>query len=226
MVPRSRFISVLLTLGLGVFVLGGPSMAWSHEGHRSKSKAPNASKKVEERSSDTPASPERPEGTGSPGGPSGAAWVPRESGPEGPEPGEGVRPLRVLWRQQLFAHMHNKIVHFPIALGLMGAVLALLSRRWPQYESAARLLIGVAALFALAAYFAGEAQAEDFEGSELEQVLEWHERLGVTTTVLLWLGVVVSWTPPARRWLWVWALIVLVLIPVTGFFGGILAHAE
>jgi len=122
--------------------------------------------------------------------------------------------------------MHNKIVHFPIALGLMGAVLTLLSRRWPHYGAAARLLIGVAALFALAAYFAGRAQEEPFEGSELEEVLEWHERLGVATTVLLWLGIVISWAPPARRWLWIWALLILVLIPVTGFFGGILAHAE
>ncbi len=210
MIPRSRWISVLLTLGLGVGVLGGPSTAWVHEEHPDKSKPP-ASRGAEEHPSAASVAPTPPEGKKAPA--------------EGPEAGEGVRPLGVLWREQLFAHMHNKIVHFPIALGLMGAVLAILSRRWSHYESAARLLIGLAALFALAAYFAGEAQKDPFEGSELEAVLEWHERLGVATTVVLWLGVVVSLTPPARRWLWVWALLVFVLIPVTGFFGGILAHS-
>jgi len=225
MVPWSRFISVLLSLGLGVSLLGGPATAWSHKGHQDKSKT-QAPPKAEGPSSEATEASTRPEGTPTPGAPSLTTLASQESEARGPESEEAVKPLGVLWREQLFAHMHNKIVHFPIALGLMGAVLALLSRRWSQYESAARLLIVLAALSALGAYFAGRAQEEPFEGSELEEVLEWHERLGVTTTILLWLGVVVSWTPPARRWLWVWALVVLVLIPVTGFFGGILAHAE
>jgi uncharacterized membrane protein len=203
-------ISVVWTLSLGVVLLGGPPTTWSHQGHHDKSKAPEASQGAEGRATDASPISERLERAA----PSGAAWV-----PQGPKAG-------IPWRQHVWAHMHNKIVHFPIALGLMGAVLTLLSRRWPHYGAAARLLIVVAALFALAAYFAGRAQEEPFEGSELEEVLEWHERLGVATTVLLWLGVVIGWAPPARRWLWVWALLVLVLIPVTGFFGGILAHAE
>jgi len=224
MIQRLRlFISVLLALGLGMGLLGGPSTAWSHKGHRDKSKAP-ASQEAEGPSPGATPSPTRPQSAPTPEAPSSVALVPPAA--EGPGHGETVKPLGVLWREQLFAHMHNKIVHFPIALGLMGAVLALLGRRWSQYESAARLLIVCAALAALAAYFAGQAQEDPFEGSELEEVLEWHERLGVATTILLWLGVVVSWTPPARRWLWVWALVVLVLIPVTGFLGGILAHAE
>jgi uncharacterized membrane protein len=209
---RCRLWSILVVwaLSLGVVLLGGPSTTWSHRRHHDKSKAPEASQEAEDRSTGASPTSERLERTA----PSGAARV-----PQSPKAG-------IPWRQHVWAHMHNKIVHFPIALGLMGAVLTLLSRRWSHYGAAARLLIVVAALFALAAYFSGRDQEEPFKGSELKEVLEWHERLGVATTVLLWLGVVISWAPPARRWLWVWALLILVLIPATGFFGGILAHAE
>ncbi|MCS7311895.1 MAG: hypothetical protein NZ742_03160 [Acidobacteria bacterium] len=218
-----RCISVLLTLSLGVSFLDGPATAWGHRGHQDASKT-QESRKAEAPSSEAPETPPRPDGAPMPGATSLTTLAPQGSETEGLER-EALRPLGVLWREQLFAHVHNKIVHFPIALGLMGAVLALLSLRWSQYASATRLLIVLAALWALASYFTGQAQEAAFKGSELEGVLEWHERLGIATTILLWLGVVVIWTPPARRWLWVWALIVLVLIPLTGFLGGILAHA-
>ena len=209
---RWRLWSILVVwaLSLVVVLLGGPPTTWSHRRHHDKSKAPEASQEAEDRSTGASPTSERLERIA----PSGAARV-----PQSPKAG-------IPWRQHVWAHMHNKIVHFPIALGLMGAVLTLLSRRWSHYGAAARLLIVVAALFALAAYFSGRAQEEPLKCSELKEVLEWHERLGVVTTVLLWLGVVIGWAPPARRWLWVWALLILVLIPVTGFFGGILAHAE
>ncbi len=141
--------------------------------------------------------------------------------PESPVPAEA---WSIPWREALFGHLHNKIIHFPLALGVVGAILLLAGYRWPQYRSAARLLILIAAICAIVAYFTGKAQEAAFEESELETILEWHETMGISTAILLWIGVVMDRIPPLRRWQWVWALLLLVALSVTGFLGGMLAH--
>lgn len=146
----------------------------------------------------------------------------RESRATAPE-GSGPSPWTRV-RHELAAYAHNHIVRFPIALGLMGALLALAGLRWPRYEPAARLLILTAAVSALMACWTGRLQKTPFEGSELDAVLNWHERLGAATTVWLWLGIVVAWTPSARRWLWAWALLTLLALAGTGLWGSVLAH--
>jgi uncharacterized membrane protein len=121
--------------------------------------------------------------------------------------------------------VHNKIVHFPLALGLTGALLILLSSKWPQYQPAARLLLILAALSAIPAYFTGQAQSEPFEGKELESILELHEAMGITTAIMLWIGVVLNKIPKLQRWLWIYAILISLVLGVTGFLGGILAHS-
>src|SRR5262245_44976209 len=64
-------------------------------------------------------------------------------------------PVHIDWRAALFEHMHNKIVHFPIALGLAAAVLLLGRGRWEAYLPVAAWLLTVAALFGAAAYLSG-----------------------------------------------------------------------
>jgi len=71
-----------------------------------------------------------------------------------------VPPIEVDVRDALFQHLHNKIVHFPLALGVAAALLLILSARWPQYWPAARLLLFLAAAAAIGAYFSGRVQEE------------------------------------------------------------------
>ena len=52
------------------------------------------------------------------------------------------------WRTAFTGHLHNKIVHFPLALGLAAAVILIVAPRWPAYEPAARVLLIVGALAA------------------------------------------------------------------------------
>jgi uncharacterized membrane protein len=133
-------------------------------------------------------------------------------------------PLVIDPRAALFHHPHNKIVHFPIALGSAGALLLLLSYRWPQFGAGARLLLVLAALSAWIAVRSGEAQEADLEGGELGAWLDRHEDFGKWTAWALSLTAVAALIKRARPILWLLALLVLGLVSYTGFLGGILGH--
>jgi uncharacterized membrane protein len=117
-------------------------------------------------------------------------------------------------------------VHFPIALGLGAAVFFLVSGRWPQYDAAGRALLLVAALFSIAAYFTGEGQRGPFRATPLWELAELHEQLGIVTAIVLAVGVILSRLRAVKRWMWLYAIVLVLLISATGFVGGVLAHTE
>ncbi len=130
-----------------------------------------------------------------------------------------IDPQAALWH-----HPHNKIVHFPIALGTAGALMLLLSYRWPQFGAGARLLLVAAALSAWIAVRSGEAQEADLEGGELGDWLERHENLGKWTAWAFTITALAALIKQARPIHWLLALIALGLVSYTGFLGGILSH--
>jgi uncharacterized membrane protein len=133
-------------------------------------------------------------------------------------------PLVIDPQRALVEHLHNKIVHFPIALGLAGALLLLLSYRWSQFGAGARLLLVLAALSAWMAVRSGHAQQEALEGGELGEWLKRHENFGKWTALALSLTAVVGLIRQARPVHWLLALIVIGLVSYTAFLGGILGH--
>lgn len=133
-------------------------------------------------------------------------------------------PLVIEPRRALLEHLHNKIVHFPIALGIAGAVLLLLSHRWPQFGAGARLLLVLAALSAWMAVRSGLAQEEALEGGELGEWLKRHEEFGKWTALALSVTALVSLIKQARPIHWLLALIAIGLVSYTAFLGGILGH--
>lgn len=139
-------------------------------------------------------------------------------------PERAPQPLQIDTKAALASHLHNKVVHFPIALGAAGAILLLLSYRWPQFGPGARLLLVVAALSAWVAVRSGLAQEADLEGGGLDLWLERHENFGKWTAGALTLTAVVVLVKRARPVHWLFAIVVLGLLSLTGFLGGILAH--
>ncbi|HET7292470.1 MAG TPA: hypothetical protein VFM88_08600, partial [Vicinamibacteria bacterium] len=87
--------------------------------------------------------------------PTSAAQPAVEPPPATEESRPAPAPLEIDARDALSHHLHNKIVHFPIALGIAGAVLLLLSYRWPQFGPGARALLVLAALTAWVAVRSG-----------------------------------------------------------------------
>jgi len=130
------------------------------------------------------------------------------------------------WRTAFTGHLHNKIVHFPLALGLAAAVFFMIAPRWPAYEPGARLLLIGAALAAVAAYFSGGAQEEPFQDSPFHSVVELHEKFGITTALTLWTGVALTFWARARRFMPLYAIVLMLLLACTGFLGGVLSHSD
>ena len=151
-----------------------------------------------------------------------------EAEPEAPSESDGLRPeippIHVSLKDALFHNLHNKVVHFPLALGMAGALFLLLSYRRPHLLPAGRLLLVLAAASAVAAYFTGRAQEEEFEGGALASYLERHELMGKISAGLLALSAALSFVARARPWLWLLALAILAALSFTGLLGGILAH--
>jgi uncharacterized membrane protein len=130
------------------------------------------------------------------------------------------------WKAAFTEHLHNKIIHFPLAFGLAGALFLLAGPRFPAYEPAARVLLVGAALAAVAAFVTGRMQREPFEDTPLEQVLSIHQLLGLTTTLTLWLGVGLTARTTWRKLWRPYALLLLLVLSATGFFGGLMSHGS
>jgi uncharacterized membrane protein len=196
---RNRLIAITMAL---VYLSRG-AIAMAHEGHHKKPKTQPAQSQ--------PVAPS-PETANPP-----ATTAPQEVIIEE----EKLPPMSEL----MFAHMHNKIVHFPLALGLVGALFVFLSIRNPNLTTAAKILWGISAVLAVAAYFSGKLQEEPFEGTYLAETLELHETLGIITGIALWIGFLMLMFPRTKRFAVIWAIVLFLLISATGFYGGVLAHA-
>ena len=199
-------IAVLFTCLSFLFL---STVANAHEGHKKKAPA------------QTQTSPAAQTVPGS-----GTMQSIQESGEtEEKTPSEPMRSKEEIMKEAIPAHVHNKIVHFPFALGIAGAIFLLLSFKWPQYRPGARLLLLLAAIAAIAAYFTGRAQEEPFEKGEMEPFLEAHKNSGIASAITLWVGVILTTWVQNRTLLIIYAIILLFLLGATGFFGGILAHS-
>ena len=148
--------------------------------------------------------------------------------PSLPKPTPGLLPKGKSFLEVAFAHPHNKLVHFPIVLGLIGGLLLVWSFLSPGALSPARKLILLGAIFALLAYFSGQAQEEGIEAwvekKGLEPALELHETLGLTTTLSFFAVYLLSHFVHNRLALAALGLLLAALVSVTGFFGGVIAH--
>lgn len=132
------------------------------------------------------------------------------------------RDPKTIMEESMMSHLHNKLIHFPLALGVTASVFIFFARKRPEMIPVIRILLIVAAIFAVAAYFTGKAQEEPFEEGEMHEFVEWHQWLGTASGICLWAGVIIS--SKAKNLLTLYAVFQLVLLSATGFLGGILAH--
>jgi uncharacterized membrane protein len=183
------------------------SPAVAHKGHAAPSPSPSPAEPA-----DAPAAEEAPA--------SSAVEVSED------EPSDRGVMAAIPWRTAFTGHLHNKVVHFPLALGLAAAVILMIAPRWPAYEPAARVLLIAGALASVVAYFSGQAQHEPFEDSPFHSVVELHETLGIATAIALWSGVALTYAGRARRFMPLFGVVLLLLLAATGFLGGVLSHSD
>ncbi|CUS80120.1 Uncharacterized membrane protein [Candidatus Kryptonium thompsonii] len=137
---------------------------------------------------------------------------------------QNVQPYKIKLSENLLEHVHNKIVHFPVAFVVAGFILTILGFKWDKFSSSVNLLIFFAGVFAIAAYLTGVLQESAFEDTSKEWVVETHETLGIVTAISIWVWFLFLSVKRLKRFSWLIGLITFVLVLVTGFYGGVLAH--
>ncbi|MCL6097046.1 MAG: hypothetical protein M1391_00545 [Bacteroidetes bacterium] len=143
------------------------------------------------------------------------------------EIGETKEPEFILMPgKEMFSHLHNKIVHFPIALALAAFLFSLLNIKKQSYctYQTIKILLGISFFAGVAAFFTGNFQLAPFIGDPKEWLANTHRLTGIISTILIliWFGSL--FIARTKRYSWVIGIIVVVAILITGFLGGVLAH--
>jgi len=124
-------------------------------------------------------------------------------------------------------HLHNKLVHFPIVLGLAGLVLLVLAGRRPELLPVAHATIWLAAASAVAAYFSGRFLEEAFKGRPKEWLMQVHLRASTAVTLASGVWAVFVGLQPRRRGIaLVLGVVVVVFIASAAYLGGLVAHGR
>ena len=128
--------------------------------------------------------------------------------------------------QALLADLHNKIIHFPIVLGLLGALLVLVAQRKTQYETIAFWVVWFAVLSTLAAYFSGLAASTEFLHRPKRWIMETHMRWAIGLAVAECVMLLALLRRRTHGLAAVMSFVVAALVVVTGFLGGLVAHGR
>lgn len=124
----------------------------------------------------------------------------------------------------LFEHIHNKVIHFPIALTVISFILMLLGYKDDKYLSALKIIIPFATLLSIVAVLAGLSQTEPFEGTSTYSLVETHRLLGFGVLVSLLLWSILLYMKKMKKFIWLLAILTLILVSIAGLYGGVIAH--
>lgn len=147
-----------------------------------------------------------------------------ESLKEKPSEIEEVEPFVLKPTEEIFEHLHNKIVHFPIAMGLLAFFFTLLNFKWKNFDKSIIISVAIGLIFSILAFFTGRNQAVPFERTGKEWLVALHQNIGISVLVTYFVWFVFLLVKRFSKYSWIIGLIVFVLILITGFLGGVIAH--
>lgn len=133
-------------------------------------------------------------------------------------------PMKLNPSEQMLEHLHNKLVHFPIALGVLAFFLTLLNFKWKSFDSAIMVSVLIALLFSIGAFITGKDQSEPFIGTSKEWIVELHQNFGLAVIINLFVWTIFLTIDKLKKYAWIIGLIASILILAAGFLGGVIAH--
>jgi uncharacterized membrane protein len=130
-----------------------------------------------------------------------------------------------------FTHFHPMVVHFPIALILIGFLADLISLFFKQEKCLTKTgfyLMIVGTLSAIVAYISGNFFTEHPEEGAIHEVFELHESAALITLIIMLVASIIRIFLVVRKldetnWKWlVFALYLAgtIAVSITGFWGG------
>ncbi len=123
-----------------------------------------------------------------------------------------------------FQHLHNKLIHFPIALTVIAFLLMILGYKDEKYLGTVKIIVPLAAILTIATVLTGQAQAEPFEGTSAYALVETHKKLGFGVLASLILWSIVMYVEKLKKFAWVFAILTAALVGIAGLYGGVIAH--
>ena len=121
-------------------------------------------------------------------------------------------------------HPHNKLVHFPIVLGLVAFVIALFDRKSGRYDNIILGMVVGGGLFSGIAVLTGLLQSHQFIGTNQEWLVQYHKLSGILLLVFYVVWAALLRVKELKKYSWLVGCVTAVLILVTGFIGGVIAH--
>ena len=123
-----------------------------------------------------------------------------------------------------FEHLHNKLIHFPIALTLIALLLMVVGFKENKYFGAIKIIVPFAAILTIATVITGQGQASPFEGTATYALVETHELLGFGVLAALILWSVALYVEQLKKFIYPIAIITFILVSLAGLYGGVIAH--
>lgn len=137
---------------------------------------------------------------------------------------EKEEPFELNPSEQIFAHMHNKLVHFPLVIGLVAFVFTLVNFKTKNYERAILALIIAGIIFSIGTVITGLSQTEPFNGTGKQWLVEFHRNTGIALLVSYICWFAFASIQRLKKFSWIIGSLTILLIALAGFLGGVIAH--
>ncbi|MEW6701144.1 MAG: hypothetical protein AB1298_00350 [Bacteroidota bacterium] len=123
-----------------------------------------------------------------------------------------------------FQHLHNKVIHFPIVIGVFAFLFSVMHLKWKNQDRVILIMVAAGFLFSIVAYFTGNSQSEPFIGTGKEWVVNLHRNFGISVLALYFIWLLFLFIAKIKKYAWIIGAILFLIVSITGFLGGVIAH--
>lgn len=126
--------------------------------------------------------------------------------------------------EEIFSHLHNKIVHFPIALGYLLLIFMIVGYKTEVCHRASKIIVVLGGLSSIAAVIFGLLQTGPFIGTKMYFYVELHRNLAFISVLIYALLTWAIFRRLSRKIQLTLVLLLTASISLIGFLGGAIAH--